>query len=259
METHDENSNTSLFKQWVFWAVIAYLFLIVIYTILFAVSEGENILLSSNELGDFLAGSFAPLAFLFLYLGYKRQGEELKQNTKALEKQAEELANSVAEQKRLIALHQEEKDSRDFSVEPNFNFLTSSLNFYTRDHDITDEEGNFIEWVEEKCCEFKVVIKNNGDVAKKLYFKCENTTYTSIYEMHKNAETAVLISLSEKEINALTSKKQFNKDFSMKYYGTFGKEYLMLGVFQISFFDEEEDYYVSTRILKNSKDILNDI
>lgn len=122
--------------------------------------------MSANELGDFFAGSFAPLAFLFLYLGYKIQGEELKQNTKALEKQAEELANSVAEQKRLIALHQEEKDARDFSVQPNFHFITSALNFYTRDHDITDKEGNFIEWVEEECCDFNLTLKNNGEVAK---------------------------------------------------------------------------------------------
>lgn len=44
-----------------------------------------------NELGDFLAGIFAPIAFLYLYLGYHQQGQELQQNTKALQLQAEEL------------------------------------------------------------------------------------------------------------------------------------------------------------------------
>lgn len=247
----DSNSKKTLFKQWIFWAVISYLLFIVLYIGAFVASEGENVLLSANELGDFLAGSFAPLAFLFLYLGYKIQGEELKQNTKALEKQAEELANSVAEQKRLIAIHQEEKEARDFSVQPNFNFRTSSLNFYVKHHDITDEEGSFIEWVEEECCEFNVFLKNNGEVAKQLYFRCENSAYKSIYEMHKNDEETILISLSEDEIKVLREQKNFTKDFSMKYYGSFGKEYLVQGKFEVSFLDEEHDYYVLTRILKN--------
>lgn len=49
-----------------------------------------------NEVGDFLAGAFAPLAFLWLVIGYWMQSEELnlqrqelKENTEALEKQAD--------------------------------------------------------------------------------------------------------------------------------------------------------------------------
>ena len=45
-----------------------------------------------NELGDFLAGASAPLAFLWLVLGYFQQGEELRQNTQALTLQTEEMA-----------------------------------------------------------------------------------------------------------------------------------------------------------------------
>lgn len=47
--------------------------------------------LKLNEKGDFLAGIFSPLAFLWLVYGYLQQGQELKQNTKALKMQAEEL------------------------------------------------------------------------------------------------------------------------------------------------------------------------
>src|SRR5690606_28462724 len=42
---------------------------------------------SLNELGDFLAGIFAPVAFFWLILGYVQQGKQLEQNTKALEQQ----------------------------------------------------------------------------------------------------------------------------------------------------------------------------
>lgn len=59
-------------------------------------------LLKPNEWGDFFAGFFAPLAFLWLVLGYLQQGEELQLSTKALLLQAEELRNSVQQQRELV-------------------------------------------------------------------------------------------------------------------------------------------------------------
>jgi len=90
-EENEEQTEQPFYKKWTSWFIFIYLFFIAIYTLIFALSEGENVMLSSNELGDFLAGSFAPLAFLFLYLGYKQQGKELRQNTRALNIQAAEL------------------------------------------------------------------------------------------------------------------------------------------------------------------------
>lgn len=40
-----------------------------------------------NELGDFLAGAFSPLAFLWLVVGYFQQGHELSASVAALEHQ----------------------------------------------------------------------------------------------------------------------------------------------------------------------------
>jgi len=98
----------SLFKSWVFGAVI-YVLLILGYSLVFIFFDpAKKVLLTSNELGDFLAGIFAPLAFLFLYLGYKQQGRELQQNTHALNLQAKELQNSVEQQRLLVAAATEE-------------------------------------------------------------------------------------------------------------------------------------------------------
>jgi hypothetical protein len=58
--------------------------------------------MTPNEWGDFLAGCFAPLAFLWLVLGYLQQGDELRLSTDALRLQAEELKNSVQQQRELV-------------------------------------------------------------------------------------------------------------------------------------------------------------
>lgn len=61
-----------------------------------------------NAWGDFFAGFFAPLAFLWLVLGYLQQGEELKHSTEALKLQAQELKNSVDQQSQLVAVTREQ-------------------------------------------------------------------------------------------------------------------------------------------------------
>ncbi|MGO4003138.1 hypothetical protein ABVN23_18810 [Pseudomonas fluorescens] len=52
-----------------------------------------------NEMGDFLAGVFGPVATLWLILGFFQQGYELRQNNKALMLQADELKNTVEQHK----------------------------------------------------------------------------------------------------------------------------------------------------------------
>lgn len=54
--------------------------------------------LELNGIGDFLAGVFGPIAFLWLVLGYIQQGRELKLSSEALRMQAEELKSSVEQQ-----------------------------------------------------------------------------------------------------------------------------------------------------------------
>ncbi|UCP09258.1 hypothetical protein K5R88_26185 [Pseudomonas sp. MM213] len=56
-----------------------------------------------NEVGDFLAGAFGPVAFFWLILGFLQQGDELRQGTEALKLQAEELRNSVEQQSIMAA------------------------------------------------------------------------------------------------------------------------------------------------------------
>lgn len=55
-------------------------------SILWLMGDRVNQLLTMplNELGDFLAGVFGPLAIFWLILGFLQQGKELQQSTQAL-------------------------------------------------------------------------------------------------------------------------------------------------------------------------------
>lgn len=63
---------------------------------------------SWSEFGDFLAGVFSPLAFLWLVLGYLQQQKELQQNTEALKLQADELKNSVEQYKEMVSVSKQQ-------------------------------------------------------------------------------------------------------------------------------------------------------
>jgi hypothetical protein len=64
--------------------------------------------LQLNAVGDFLAGFFSPIAFLWLVFGYFQQGEELSLNTQALELQVKELRRSVEHQRDLVDITRED-------------------------------------------------------------------------------------------------------------------------------------------------------
>jgi hypothetical protein len=58
--------------------------------------------LELNQLGDLLAGLFGPLAIFWLILGFFQQGDELRNSVSALRLQAEELKQSVEQQKAIV-------------------------------------------------------------------------------------------------------------------------------------------------------------
>lgn len=72
--------------------------------------------LDPNEFGDMLAGVFAPLAFLWLVLGFFQQGKELKASVAALRMQGKELQNSVEQQRELVKVTREQMESEMAAV-----------------------------------------------------------------------------------------------------------------------------------------------
>jgi len=127
--------------------------------------------LSLNEIGDFFAGAFAPVAFLWLILGYLQQGKELQQNTMALQQQAkslelqvEELRNSVEQQKviaesaakelELIAVQSEQEEKRKrLEAMPIFE--------YTKEHVVDPSSKELV---------YSLKFKNTGNLIRYVVF-----------------------------------------------------------------------------------------
>jgi hypothetical protein len=88
--------------------------------------------LPANSLGDFAAGVVAPLAFLWLVVGYFQQGEELRQNTAALHLQAEELKG---QKEALSAQHKQLQrqgfETAFFNLMSRHSDVIASLEFHT--------------------------------------------------------------------------------------------------------------------------------
>lgn len=216
------------YKQWSFWFIFLYLLFIAIYTIVFILSDGKNVLLSSNELGDFLAGSFAPLAFLFLYLGYKQQGKELKQNTEALRQQATELANSVAEQKRLIKIHQQDLDHKKFQNEPHFSVSTSK--FENENIQFPIYEDGMEDPVDYDCTEigeFNLIINENLNSARniKVINKDEEIIIKEKTVLEVNEKMEILFRYCEDDLTNLRNSIEIYENILITYSDILGNLY----------------------------------
>ena len=70
-----------------------------------------------NEWGDIFAGLAAPVAFLWLVLGFLQQGRELQLSTRALELQVAELKSSVEQQQALVKVTREQMEANLQEIE----------------------------------------------------------------------------------------------------------------------------------------------
>lgn len=172
----------------IFWLVTSYLIFITSYSIIYLICYANlKQAMALNELGDFLAGAFSPLAFLFLYLGYKQQGKELKQNTTALKLQYRELANSVEQQKLLVETTQadleltKKKESRQntldtIEAQPFFHFEKFNISPVAKNLDGTSN-GILI---------LNCQIKNSRAICRNIDFIIESLSKNTTLTTHVN-------------------------------------------------------------------------
>lgn len=151
---------------------------------------------SLNELGDFLAGAFAPIAFLWLVLGYRQQGKQLEQNTKALEQQEkalqlqiDEMKENVQQQKIMVDLHKRQQDIYFKSVLPNF---LGEFTFYEKLENGEDILYRFsMRWknVGEEISDFLVLSHSTEETLfKDDILKRGNVTESIVFDTYEHVE-----------------------------------------------------------------------
>lgn len=165
---------------------------------------------SLNELGDFLAGAFAPIAFLWLVLGYKQQGKQLEQNTQALEQQEkalhlqiDEMKESVQQQKELAEIQVEQLKMTKKEVRPFLHLSNARCNCSQEKYELLCEN------YEKETLELKFLIKNQGrGEAKYIEIYIERIQLVgSIYKLSINETYRVSICLKGKSLEKLVSAK----------------------------------------------------
>ncbi|MGQ7814620.1 hypothetical protein ACUTAH_02905 [Metapseudomonas furukawaii] len=113
--------------------------------------------LDLNELGDFFAGIFGPLAILWLVLGYFQQGIELRQNNVALELQAKELRSSVVQQTEMVEAQKVGLRNYEKTLEPLFKLTAGHTEFVEGEENLHLHLQNYGEY----CERIVVVVSNN--------------------------------------------------------------------------------------------------
>lgn len=93
-----------MLKKLGFWGTLVTVVYFIIIGVKVSYDFDKFLSLGLNELGDFLAGAFGPVAFLWLVLGFLQQGKELKISSQALRLQVSELKSSVQQQTKLASI-----------------------------------------------------------------------------------------------------------------------------------------------------------
>ena len=173
-------------------------------------------IIEPNELGDSLAGFFAPLAFLWLFFGYYQQGQELKQNTEALRLQSEELSNLVREQEKKNKIYESEMNDKRAASKPIFSFKNARYVYSIYDTDDSDFEGTI----------FHFTLTNHGSLAKDIKVIGYGIA-RAYYKLEPDADIGITFSLPEEREKELFEfqRKTLSIDLGVWYCDNSGYQY----------------------------------
>lgn len=185
--------------------------------------------LELNEMGDFLAGGFAPLAFLWLVFGYLQQGEELKQNTEALKLQAQELKNSVEQQKELVTIQKQEAEAKHFSVQPILKYKLGLINLDHRQDYVYDDQHEPIDINGDPYFElhisFEIDCQINSAHRIKIINTLDNSIEDQIIKINQDKSATVSFCLIEDQIENILKDNEFNVVLYVEYFDVYGKSF----------------------------------
>lgn len=219
---------------WIF-ILLTIFYLFILYKF-FGITLAKIKALPANEIGDFLAGVFSPLAFLFLILGYLQntkalqiQSQELKASTDALHQQAQELANNVEEQRKLLSVTQQELEIKHFEARPHLTFYSYPFTLTEKDFPEYDDDGSIIGMDSHEIADIKIIIENRGEVARYVSINELGSDFNDFnkefYELEPRQKTNLDIEFVGERLELL--KNEFKQEIKLRitYHDKYGRQF----------------------------------
>ncbi|WP_049696063.1 hypothetical protein [Pseudomonas fulva] len=187
-----------------------------LYFVLMWWAVGERIgalkTMELNSVGDFLAGAFSPLAFLWLVLGFAQQGLELRISSDTLKLQVKELNESVAQQKELAIATKETLKNQELSFDPVLQLKFTGLSEALDEGDQHEVCGFEIHNVGATCEHVNAkIIDDYGLVLKEYNFPLvarDGTVGFSVWDSMGECERAELV-VTYRKANGLSGVQVF--------------------------------------------------
>lgn len=183
-----------------------------------------------NELGDFLAGVFAPLGFLWLIYGYRQQGKQLEQNSiainqqaKALQQQAEVLKLQIDEMKESVKY---QKELADVNIEHKEMMKQNSLPYIVISDGYIDFKDDLLGTKNNKKVMLRFNIVNEGkDRARFLKFiVCDILLKKECRIVKPNEKLLIQFELSEAEKHVWFVSGEYYR-LKLEFYDIYGTRY----------------------------------
>ncbi|WP_205669576.1 hypothetical protein [Acinetobacter sp. MB5] len=216
-------------KSLIFGVLVSFIWLLGIY--LFSRSNGYTLPTSLNELGDFLAGIFAPIAFFWLILGYVQQGKQLDQNTKALEQQEkalelqiEEMKESVKQQAILSKIQEEQYEVMHRAITPIIDL--DQFKLLTTVETLEVERGDFKEKLSNGSrLEFYVRNTGSGPALNITIIRADqNNRSYNLVKIGVEESKKFQLGFEARIMNILRSKNVYNLEFYLSYENLYGRK-----------------------------------
>lgn len=201
--------------------IAIYILAVFIYTAIFCLINFKHLtLLDSPSLGDFLSGLFAPIAFLYLLLGYKQQEKALNQTN-------QDILEQLKIQEKLLVLQLKDQKAKEHAAQPIIDF------WVTADDIPYDKE--YINIGTNKPQEsfkrrFKINLKNSGEKVSQVNVTCETPLYKRIAFNRVLSESEPLRSyfdLDESEIIEHMVEKGIDLEIQIAYRTSIGLRYIL--------------------------------
>ena len=236
-------------KKSLIWGVVGtVVWLLLIF--LFSVLKGYELPSSLNELGDALAGIVAPIAFLWLILGYIQQGMQLEQNSIALKLQANALEAQIREFKSIVALQEQSTKYKSMSVKPTFE-LDRGTCIRVIEHDNLDEE----EEIEFLFINFYIKNIGKGNAFEIKIVNDKNQCMAEeIYKLNINESSYVDLTITKNEIDTIWDELIWLKLIMINYKDVYGNTYLVPYTLVIRW--ESKDLTICTLSIREGNDFL---